>query len=92
MKKWHDDYKKLDLLGGKISFILEDDEDMIEITYHDGMLIDVGKSLSTGLYHVTVVSSNDVIGWQHPLYELSITARADLFAGIQNAINTFRLP
>ena len=89
---WQNEFAALNLQGGKISFICNDDEDMIEITYHDGMLIDVGKSLSTGLYHVTVVSSNDVIGWQHPLYELSISARADLFAGIQNAINTFRLP
>ena len=89
---WQNEFAALDLHGGKISFICNDDEDMIEITYHDGMLIDVGKSLSTGLYHVTVVSSNDIIGWQHPLYELSISARADLFAGIQNAINTFRLP
>ena len=35
MTSWHDDYKKLDLLNGKISFILEDDEDMIEIHYRD---------------------------------------------------------
>ena len=31
MGKWYDDYKKLDLLGGKISFILENDEDTEEI-------------------------------------------------------------
>lgn len=88
---WQNEFAALDLHGGNISFICNDDEDMIEIIYPDGMLIDVGKSLSTGLYHVTVVSSNDIIGWQHPLCELPISARTDLFAGIQHAINIFRL-
>ena len=42
MKSWCDEYEKLNLLDGKASFVLDDDEDMIEIHYHDGMLIDVG--------------------------------------------------
>ena len=39
MKEWYDVYKKLDLLQGKIEFILDDDQDMIEIHYNDGMLL-----------------------------------------------------
>ena len=31
MKNWFEVYQNLDLLNGKIRFILEDDEDMIEI-------------------------------------------------------------
>lgn len=42
MKFWYEDYKKLNVLNGEIKFQLQDDEDMIEIRYKDGMLIDVG--------------------------------------------------
>ena len=37
--KWYDEYQSLNLCNGRIEFILEDDEDMIEIAYDDGMLI-----------------------------------------------------
>ena len=43
-------YASLDLRGGHFNGILDDSEDMIEITYPDGMLIDVGRAESTGLY------------------------------------------
>jgi hypothetical protein len=33
---WQNEFAALDLHGDKISFICNDDEDMIEITYHDG--------------------------------------------------------
>ena len=46
---WQKEFKPLELRGGHISYICNDDEDMIEITYPDGMLIDVGKAMSTGL-------------------------------------------
>ena len=68
MKKWSDDYKKLDLSDGKISFILEDDEDMIEIHYKDGMLIDVGYIERMQSYFITVVSSDTVEGWKWRTY------------------------
>ena len=88
---WRKEFEPLDLRGGSISFICNDDEDMIEITYPDGMLIDVGKAQSTGLYYVTVVSSNNPAGWKAPLYELPFATRADLVAGIQKAIDLFRM-
>ena len=59
--RW-DEYQNLNLCNGKIRFILEDDEDMIEISYDDGMLIDVGKPSSVNFYCITVVSSDDKIG------------------------------
>ena len=88
---WQKEFKPLELRGGNISYICNDDEDMIEITYPDGMLIDVGKALSTGLYYVTVVASNDLAGWQHPLYEIAVYERAKLFCSIQSTIDHFRL-
>ena len=90
MKKWSDDYKKLDLLGGKISFILEDDEDMIEIYYEDGMLIDVGYIERMHSYLITVVSNDTDEGWENPLEEINIENKAELFDKIQETICNYR--
>ena len=87
---WIDEYKNLNLMGGKIRFICEDDEDMIEITYPDGMAIDVGKSSKNGKYYITVVSSNDTKGWSSPLDEIEVDDKSGLFSNIQNAILQYR--
>ena len=62
MKKWSDDYKNLNLLDGEISFISEDDEDMIHIRYSDGMLIHIGYIDRLNSYFITVVSSDTAEG------------------------------
>ena len=91
MEKWYDDYKKLDLLGGKISFILEDDEDMIEIHYKDGMLIDVGYIERMHSYFITVVSSDTVEEWKSPLEEIKVEDKTVLVDKIQETIYKYRM-
>ena len=86
MGKWYDDYKKLDLSGGKILFISEDDEDMIEIHYKDGMLIDVGYIERMHSYFITVVSSDAADGWKNPLEEIQVEDKAVLVEKIQETI------
>ena len=90
MKEWYDVYKNLDLLSGNIEFILEDDQDMIEIQYKDGMLIDVGYIEEMKAYYITIVSTDDEDGWAHPLKEIEIHDKVNLFAAIQDAINQYR--
>ena len=90
MKSWQDDYKKLNLMSGKISFILEDDEDMIEIYYEDGMLIDVGYIERMHSYLITVVSNDTDEGWENPLEEINIENKAELFDKIQETICNYR--
>lgn len=90
MNPWFDDYKNLDLINGKISFISEDDEDMIEILYQDGMLIDVGYINHLNSYFITVVSSDTVEGWKNPLEEIKIENKAELFDKIQETIRKYR--
>ena len=91
MGKWYDDYKKLDLLGGKISFILEDDEDMIEIHYKDGMLIDVGYIERMHSYFITVVSSDTADGWKQPVEEVKVEDKTVLADKIQETIYKYRM-
>ena len=90
MKSWQDDYKNLNLMSGKISFILEDDEDMIEIHYEDGMLIDVGYIERMHSYLITVVSNDTDEGWENPLEEINIENKAELFDKIQETIFNYR--
>ena len=88
--RWWDDYQNLNLCDGRIEFIVEDDEDMIEIAYDDGMLIDVGKPISTNYYCITVVSSNDANGWENPISEIVVTDKQDLVQKIQETIWKYR--
>ena len=90
MKNWQDDYKRLNLMSGKISFILEDDQDMIEIHYNDGMLIDIGYIKRLNSYFITVVSSDTTEGWNNPLDKIKVENKAELFEKIQEAIFNHR--
>ena len=90
MGKWYDDYKKLDLSGGKILFISEDDEDMIEIHYKDGMLIDVGYIERMRSYFITVVSSDTADGWKQPVEEVKVEDKTVLADKIQETIYKYR--
>ncbi|MBQ8783752.1 MAG: hypothetical protein IJZ57_08280 [Clostridia bacterium] len=86
MKEWYDVYKNLDLLSGEIEFILEDDQDMIEIHYNDGMSIDVGYIEDLQSYYITVVSTDDEKGWEKPLEEIEVKSKDKLYEKIQETI------
>ena len=89
-KNWYDTYRTLKLCGGNIAFVLEDDEDMIEIRYEDGMLIDIGKPSVSKDYFITVVAADDSDGWTNPLAEIAVADKADLFRVIQETIIQYR--
>lgn len=87
---WWKFYETLHLYGGIANYIFDDFEDMIEISYPDGMLVDVGKSDDDGNYYITVVSSDDEKGWQKPLEIISVADKKDLYGKIQDAIEKYR--
>ena len=90
MKSWYDEYENLNLLNGEASFVSDDDEDMITIHYHDGMLIDVGYMKDINSYVITVVSNDTEEGWKAPLEEIKVENKADLFEKMQEAIYKYR--
>ncbi len=90
MNHWYEKYQKLDLKGGKIEFILEDDQDMIEIRYDDGMLIDVGYIEDDKKYYITVVESDNLKSWEKPLTVNEVFSSENLFSEIQTTILIFR--
>ncbi len=90
MNFWYEDYKKLNVLNGEIKFILQDDEDMIEIRYKDGMLIDVGYIQKDNSYYITIVLTDDEKGWNKSLDVIEIKNKKHLFDKIQETIYKYR--
>lgn len=90
MSNWIEEYSNLDLKNGEIKFICDDDQDMIEIRYDDGMLIDVGYVEEDRKYYITVVKSDDKNGWQNPLEIVEVSSKEVLPVKIQNTVMKYR--
>ena len=82
---WYEEYEKLDLHGVEITFISDDDQDMIEINYPDGVSVDVGYMEEEKTYYITVVDEK-VGGWTNPVSVVAITDKSKLFDSIQEVI------
>ena len=78
MSSWQEAYRDLDPLGGEIRFLLEDHEDMIEIRYADGMVIDLSYIEHWHSYSITVLSDDTRAAWQNPIEEVTVDEKADL--------------
>ena len=87
---WSEEYARLNLCGGQIRYILDDCEDMAEIRYDDGMLIDIGKPETFDSYCIMVLASDDMAGWSKPLAEIYVPDKRDLPARIQEVIFQYR--
>ena len=84
------EYKKLDLAHGKLQCICDDDEDMLLITYEDGMQIDVGYIEEDKTYYITVVKDDTIESWNNPLGVFSTGDKSKLPTELQKAICKFR--
>lgn len=87
---WDEIYKNLDLAQGKLKTICDDDQDMLLITYEDGMQIDVGYIAEDKTYYITIVSSDTNEAWNNPLGEFAIKDKAKLPGELQKIILKFR--
>lgn len=89
-QNWYDVYKKLDLAQGKLQSICDDDQDMLLITYEDGMQIDVGYIEEEKSYYITVVKDDTMESWNNPLGVFSARDKSRLPTELQKAIHKFR--
>ncbi len=87
---WYDVYKKLDLAQGKLQIICDDEQDMLFITYEDGMQIDVGYIEDDKTYYITVVKDDTMESWNNPLGVFSTCDKSNLPTELQKAIYKFR--
>ena len=87
---WDDTYKQLDLAHGKLQSICDDEQDMLLITYEDGMQIDVGYIEEDKTYYITVVKDDTMKSWNHPLGIFSTNDKSKLPTELQKAIQKFR--
>ena len=89
-QNWYDVYKRLDLAQGKLQNICDDDQDMLLITYGDGMQIDVGYIEEDKTYYITVVKDDTMESWNNPLGVFSTNDKSKLPTELQKAIHKFR--
>lgn len=89
MDQWDKEFDDIDYSGGEAFFIMDDSQDMIEIRYHDGMLIDVGLD-SDNIYNITVLASDDKKDMDAPLCVVKFSDRAMLHDKLQEIIGRFR--
>ena len=89
-QNWYDPYKKIDLACGTLQSICDDDEDMLLITYEDGMQIDVGYMEEEKTYSITVVADDTMDSWNNPLGVLTTTDKSKLPCELQKEIYKFR--
>ncbi len=80
-------FASLDLRGGVLETIEDDGQDMLEIHYPSGMMIDVGYIEDDRTYYVTAVADKSVAAWNAPLAEASVTDKAALPGLIQQVID-----
>ena len=88
--RWWEEYAALDLCGGELIPIVEDDEDMLDIRYPDGGMITLGLLSTNNMYCITAVASDDEAGWAQPLFSVETEYREQLSAALQAAVYRFR--
>lgn len=88
---WLEPFFSLDLLGGMLFPMMNDDEDMLQIMWHDGMYIDVGFIKNENTYYITTVSDDKPESWKNPLSVLKTRNRNDLLNILQEEIFRCRL-
>ncbi len=88
---WYDVYKKLDLAQGKLQTICDDDQDILLISYEDGMQIDVGYIEEDKTYYITVVKDDTMESWNNPLGVFSTNDKSKLPTELQKAIHKYRI-
>lgn len=82
-------YSKLNLMGGELICIEDDGEDMFEIKYPDGMVIDV--SCIDNKYYIRAVSNDRTIeSWNNPIYTAEVVNKDKLFDEVQKTIRSVR--
>lgn len=87
---WDNEYKKLDLAQGKLQSFCNDDEDMLLITYKDGMQIDVGYIKEDKTYYITVVQDDTIESWNNPLGVYTANDKTKLPSELQKVIYKHR--
>lgn len=75
---WDIPYLSLELFGGTLTSLVNDDEDMPVIRWPDGMGMDVCFMKQENLYCLTTVADEGLESRNHPLSVIEVKNRADL--------------
>lgn len=89
-QNWYDVYKRLNLAQGKLQSLCDDREDMLLITYEDGMQIHVGYTNEDKTYCITIVKDEDAKSSNTTLGKFATADKSNLPTELQKAILKFR--
>lgn len=87
---WAESFSKIDIFGGEFTFIENNGQDMFEIIWPDGMIMDVGYIEEDKTYYITTVTEDSSWAWNNPLSEAAITNRRELIPTLQKEIKKCR--
>ena len=81
---WTEEFAHLNYCDGKVRFICEKDEDMIEVYLPNGYTVDVGYVEAEGCYRISITETDDLA--YQPELEIPVYIRAQLPNELQTAI------
>lgn len=84
--QWTKPFGELDLRGGEMVFIEDNLEDMMEIRWPDGMIMDVGYIEESKTYEIVTVMNDTKEAWAAPLSEITVKDRNELISVLQKEI------
>ena len=88
-RPWWSVYADLDLCGGKLITISDDDQDMLEVKYQNGAMIDVGYvelENNDFVYEITATKDDTVESWNAFIIRVEIHEKNLLANNLQNVI------
>lgn len=89
-QNWYDVYKRLDLANGNLQIFSDDGQNMLLITYSNGMQIDVGYTEEDKVYYITIVKDNSMESRNNPYGVFTTNDKEKLPTELQKAIYKFR--
>ena len=80
-------FSDIDFQNGVITYCETEDiqkEDLLQVVYHDNILLDVGWYASTKAYHIYVIVDYD---WENPKITIKTTSKKELCKQLQTVIH-----
>ena len=81
---WTEKYAAIDFKGGVLEFWEDRGEDMLEVWYENGCLIDVGYNQRLDTFFVIIIKDDD---WAVPVRTMAVRREQDLVSAIRTAVD-----
>ncbi len=87
---WYTDYERINYMQGTPAFFKNGGEDMILVTYKDGMRIHVGYDKTDSMFVISVLADDSRQAKEQPLAVHRVFGKTQLLTALQNTVHTWR--